>query len=435
MRRLFALLALVLFVGIAYLPGTAGAAAKNKVYVLRIDEFQQIDPFMARLTESVFAAAEADSEAVAVAIVIDTPGGLVSSALSMKNRILDSDLKTVAFVHGSALSAGALIATSAERMYMAPASVIGAAEPRIMGSSEPVDAKTLSAVVAAFESTALARGRDPKIARAMVDKKNPIPGQATELLTLNYVDAIDKKYADGQTATLADALKLAGITEYELVDVPLNLSDRIGRVLTTTWVATLLLVVGVVAIGIEFMKPGVTLPALIGILSLGLFFMGNVLAGTAGWLDLALALVGVVLLVVEAFVPGFGIFGVGGVVSIGASIFLAVDNTQLALWYITFATVAFAVVLFALVRTISQRGLGKALTLERDARTWTTGRMDLAVLVGREGKAVTVLRPAGTAQIGSERVDVVCEGEFLPAGTKVAVVRVDGTRVLVRPVE
>ncbi len=434
MRRVFSWLALALFAVLAVLPGTAGAAGKSKVYVLHVDQFQEIDPFVANLTDRVFDAAESDPDAAGVAIIINTPGGLVTSAFQMQERILDSKLKTVAFVEGKALSAGALIATAAERIYMHTGGIIGAAEPRVSGSTEPADPKTLSAVVAAFESTALARGRDPAIARAMVDRKKPIPGQQSELLTLNYRDAIDKRYADGQAQSLAESIKLAGISDYELVDIPLTLSDRVGRFLTTPWVATLLLVAGVVAIGIEFIKPGVTLPGLIGILCLGLFFMGNVLAGTANWVELSLALLGIVLLIVEAFVPGFGIFGVSGIISMAASIFFAVPDTTLALWYLTFASVAFAFVLFAVVRMVSKKGLGKALTLASDARGWVPERADLTGLVGKEGNTVTVLRPAGTAQFGQEKVDVVSEGEFLPAGTRVAVVRVEGTRVLVRPV-
>lgn len=433
-RRGFALGLLTLLTLLALVPAPAQAAAagQNSVYVLRLDEFQEIGPWVARLTERVFDEAEQDPSAVAVAIVIDTPGGLLVSSIRMKQRILASKLRSVALVQDHAWSAGALIATAAEKLYMNPGSSIGAAEPRAAGSNESADYKTVSAVVAEFTATATARGRDAKIAQAFVDRTAKIPGQTTELLTLSYQEAVDKKYADGVAGSLDEALKQAGITDYQLVETPMTLSDRAGRFLTTPWVATLLLVVGVAGLGIEFMKPGVTVPGLLGIISLGLFFAGNVLVGTANWLELGLALIGVLLLVVEAFVPGFGIFGIGGVAAMAASIFLAVPETDLAIRYLAFTAVAFLVVLFALVRTISRQGLGKALTLEAAGKGWVPSRADYSSLLGQEGKALTVLRPAGMAQFGAEKLDVVTEGDYVDTGSAVVVLRVEGTRVVVR---
>lgn len=430
MRRTFSLLFVTLFVLLAVLPFTVKAAGK-RVYVLHVDEGQTIDPGLAQITKRVFTEAAQDPAAVAVAIIIDTPGGLVQSAQEMKKAILDSRLKTVAYVPGNAWSAGALIATAAEQIYMHPGTSIGAAEPRYQGSTE-TDHKAVSAFSAEFRSAAEARGRDPRIAQAMVDKNIKIPGQESELLTLTWNEAVKLRYADGEAQSLEDALAKAGIMDYELVDMAPKLSEQVGRFLTQPWVAILLLVVGVIAIGVEFIKPGVTLPGMIGVLCLGLFFAGNMLVGTADWTSLALALIGVVLLVIEAFVPGFGVFGVSGAIAMAASIFLAAPTTDLALMYLMWAALAFMVALFVIVRAVSRRGLGKALTLEKDAKGWVSPRADLAEMVGQEGKALTVLRPAGTAQFGAEKVDVVTEGEFVVAGTPVRVIRVEGTRVVVR---
>lgn len=426
------LLTLLTLLALVPAPAEAVAAGQNRVYILRMDQFQEIGPWIAQRTERVFDEAEKDPNAVAVAMVIDTPGGLLVSSIRMKQRILASKLRSIALVQDHAWSAGALIATAAEKLYMSPGSSIGAAEPRVAGSKEAADYKTVSAVVGDFVSTAKARGRDPQVAQAFVDRTAKIPGQTTELLTLSYQDAVDKKYADGVAGSLDEALKQAGITNYQLVEAPMTLSDQVGRFLTTPWVATLLLVVGVAGLGIEFMKPGVTVPGLLGVISLGLFFAGNVLVGTANWLELGLALIGVLLLVVEAFVPGFGIFGLGGVAAIAASIFLAVPSTDLAIRYLAFTAVAFMVVLFALIRTIGRQGLGKHLTLEAVGKGWVPSRSDYSNLIGREGKALTVLRPAGTAQFGDQKLDVVTEGDYVDHGAVVVVLRVEGTRVVVR---
>ncbi|HEY3363612.1 MAG TPA: NfeD family protein [Symbiobacteriaceae bacterium] len=434
MRRTLALLLLAFMTVLAFLPGTALAEGKRTVYVLHIDGQQEIDPSLAQVTQRVFEQAQADPNCVAVAMVIDTPGGLVSSALEMKDTILSFHKKSVAFVSGTAWSAGALIATAGEKLYMRADTSIGAAEPRYSNTNQTADYKTVSAVVAAFKAAAEARGRDPNLAAAMVDKNVKVPGQPSELLVMTAKEAVDKHYADGVAADLADALRQAGISDYELNDVQPTLSESAGRFLTTPWVAILLLVVGVVAIGIEFLKPGVTLPGLIGVTSLGLFFLGNVLMGTASWPELALALLGVLLLVIEAFIPGFGVFGVGGLLCMGGSIFLSVRTPQLAVLYLMWTSIAFVLAIFALVRGISQRGLGKALTLQHDETGYVPARADLTGLIGQEGKALTVLRPAGSAMVGSEKVDVVTEGEYLPAGTPVRVLRVDGARVVVRAI-
>lgn len=96
--------------------------------------------------------------------------------------------------------------------------------------------------------------------------------------------------------------------------------------------------------------------------------------------------------------------------------------------------IAFVLALFAIIRSIARRGLGKALTLGHAAKGYVPARADLSSLVGAQGKAVTTLRPAGSALFGNNKVDVVTEGEFLPAGTLVQVLNVDGTRVVVRRV-
>lgn len=432
MQRFVTALILSLFTLLSFLPGMAEAAGKPKVYVVYVDGFQQIDPYVAQLIKRAFAEAEADPDGKAVAIVMDTPGGYVQSAMDIQTVMLTSKLTSIVYVTHSAISAGALVGTAAEKLYMHPGSSIGAAEPRVLGSDQPADPKILSSVVQAARSAAQARNRDEDIARAMVDRNARLPWQKDELLSLTAKDAVDRKFADGIVDSLDEAIKRAGFAEYQAVEVVPTFSEQVGRFLTTPWVAILLLVVGVIAIGAEFAKPGLTFPGLIGVLCLGLFFMGNVLVGTAGWLELSLAVIGVLLLIVEAFVPGFGIFGAGGVIAVGASIFLSVPTPELATKYLLFTAVAFMVALFAIIRAISKRGLGKALTLEKDAQGWVPHRADLVGLVGLEGKTITTLRPAGTALIGSDKVDVVTEGDFLPPGTKVKVLRVDGTRVVVR---
>jgi membrane-bound serine protease (ClpP class) len=435
MRRIWSGFMLICLAALLLIPTIGSAAPQQNVYVLRIDNFQSIDAGIAQITKRAFADAAADPNAVAVVVTIDTPGGLVTAALEIKDTLLGSRLRTITLVEDSAWSAGALIATAGEKLYMYPGSSIGAAEPRVQGSTESADYKALSAVVGAFRSTAEARGRDPQIAQAMVDKSAKIPGQTTELLVLTAKEAVEKQYADGEARSVDEALQLAGITDYQLVEVQPTLSEQVGRILTTPWVAILLLVAGIVAIGIEFMQPGLTVPGLIGVICLGLFFLGNVLVGTAGWLELSLAIIGVLLLVIEAFVPGFGIFGIGGVIAVTVAMFMAVPEPDMAMRYLMWSSLAFMFALFGAIRGISQRGLGKYLTLSDDEKNWVPARNDHSVLIGTEGVSLSVLRPGGTAKFGQERVDVVTRGEYLEPGTRITAVKVEGTRVVVRSIE
>ncbi|WP_050742071.1 NfeD family protein [Symbiobacterium thermophilum] len=430
--------ALALLLGLVLtLAGAPGARAENgsgKVYVLRIDNGQVIDPGLAQFADRVFDEAGADPDAVAIAVVLDTPGGYVESAARIKDRLLHppNGLKTIAYVENDAVSAGALIATAAEYLFMHPGAVIGAAEPRNALTGETADYKSLSVVVNYFTSAAEYRKRDPNIARAFVDKDHPMPWQTDVLLTLDYQKAVATGYANGVADSLHDAIRQAGIAQFQLVEPQWTFSEQVGRVLTTPWVAILLLVVGVIAFGIEFMQPGLTGPAALGIVCLTLFFLGNALVGTAGWVEIALAISGLVLLGVELFTPGFGIFGLAGIVAFGGAIFLAAPSAGLAWRYLTWTTVASAFVLFAVIRAISRRGLGKVLTLKDTAKDWSAQAEDRARLVGREGVSLTVLRPAGTAVFDDQRLDVVTEGEFIPAGVPVKIVRVEGTRIVVR---
>jgi membrane-bound serine protease (ClpP class) len=431
-RKVLARLSLLVLMLVTLVALPVQAAGTPTVYILPLNGFQPVDPTMALQVERAVRTAEADPDAAALVLVLDTPGGLVSSAFEIKNTLLKSQVKTIAWVENNALSAGALIAMSAEKLYMAPGSAIGAAEPRLEGTTTKADYKTVDAVVANFKAAALARGRDPAIAAAMVDTDARVPWQQGKLLVLTQQEAIDKKFADGRANSITDLLSQTGLTGYELVTLRPTTSDAVGRILTTPWVAILLLVVGVIALGMEFTKPGLTLPGVVGIAALGLFFAGNFLVGTAGWLEIGLAVIGAILLVVEIFIPGFGLFGISGLIAVGLSIFWSVPNPRDAFTYMLWTALAGSVAFALIARQFSQRGLGRWLTLQQSAKEWRADRPDRAALVGQVGETVTTLRPAGIARIGDQKVDVVTEGEFIPAGTPVIVITVEGRRIVVR---
>jgi len=207
----------------------------------------------------------------------------------------------------------------------------------------------------------------------------------------------------------------------------------LARLITHPAVAPILLTIALVALVLEVFSPGFGVAGVIGLVALGLFFGGHLIAGVGGWEVTALFLLGAALLTIEAFIPGFGIFGIGGIVSIVASIYFASRSSADALRSLVIALGASAVLVVLLLRLGMRRGWFARLQLVQSLRTdqGYVAREQRVDLVGRTGVAVTALRPSGTARFGGLLLDVVSEGMFINAGTAVTVVGVEGPRVVV----
>jgi membrane-bound serine protease (ClpP class) len=201
---------------------------------------------------------------------------------------------------------------------------------------------------------------------------------------------------------------------------------------------------GILGVIIEVRTPGFGAPGLVGLACLGLFFWGHWLVRLAGWEELLLIAAGVLLLALEVFVlPGFGVAGVLGLAAVAAAMVLAMmgaapttGDVAQALAILGASLVITAAVVYAWLRHIPNSDRWGGLFL-RGGMAQSEGYISApprADLVGQEGVAVTDLRPAGTAAIGSERVDVVTEGEFIAQGSPVRVLRSEGYRHVVRGV-
>ena len=376
---------------------------------------------------------EASAVGAAVILRIDSTGGLVDAALQIRDTILRASVPTVAFVEGRAWSAAALIAMAAEHLAMAPGSSIGAAEPI------PLTIKTLSAVRAEFEATAEARGRDSLLAAAMVDASIVIPGlvDAGQLLSMTAGVALERGFADAGSSTMGEAADSAGMAGVTIVDAPQTSAEKLARLLTHPAVAPVLLTVALVSLVIEVFSAGFGAAGIVGLVALGLFFGGHLIAGVGGWEVTALFILGVALLLIEGFVPGFGIFGVGGLVAMIASVYLASRSSTDARRSLVVDIVASTALSLLMISVGMRRGWFARLTLAQSLRTdqGFIAREQRVDLMGRTGTAVTSLRPAGTARFGELLLDVVSEGMFIGAGTAVTVIRVEGPRVVVSPAQ
>ncbi|HSG09412.1 MAG TPA: NfeD family protein [Longimicrobiales bacterium] len=398
-------------------------------------------PFIERSLQEAAAAG-----AGAVVLDIDTPGGRVDAAERISDAITDAGVPVYAFVNRRAFSAGALIALSTERIYMRPGSVIGAATP-VDGSGTKAPEKIVSAMRSEMRALAEARNLDPAVAEAMVDEDVGIAGvvEAGKLLTLTTEEAVALGYA--QEVEDFDALMSElGYADAPVVSTGVNWAERIVRFFSHPIVAPFLLSLGFLGLIAEIKTPSFGMAGIAGLLALALFFGSHLIVGLAGLEDVLVFGAGMVLLGVEVFViPGFGLFGVLGSVGVVAGLYMALlgglptapDFTRAGM-VLTTTILLILVSAWVVIRSLPGNSRlarsGVFLLTRTDRDVGYESAPHRADLVGREGTALTDLRPAGTALIGDERVDVVSESEWIPAGTPVRVVTAEGYRHVVRPV-
>jgi membrane-bound serine protease (ClpP class) len=443
-------LLLLLALGLFGAAGSLVAQGERRVvHVVSIDGI--IDLGLAPYVQRVLDQATAEG-AAAVVLEINTLGGRVDAAVQIRDTLLASRIRTVAFVNRRAISAGALISLAAENIVMAGGSTIGAATPVLAGApgaaAQSVGEKTISYVRKEFRATAESRKRPPELAEAMVDADVTIRGitEKGKLLTLTTEEALKHKLADARADTLEDALEKLGLAGAEIRRASPNWAENVVRFLTHPIVSSLLITVAMLGIIIELRTPGFGVPGALGLTSLALFLWGHWLVQLAGWEELLLALVGVALLALEVFViPGFGLAGILGILAIVAGLVLSMvgagatlEFMMLAAARVVLALVVAVVASLVLLRFLPRLPLGRRLILRTElnaARGYASAPLGDAQLLGKRGRTTSTLRPAGIAEFDHHRVDVVSEGELIDAGQSIEVVRVDGNRIVVRQID
>jgi len=422
--------------GVATLFGLAGMAlaaaappaGTGEILVVPIEG--TVDEGMAHLVQRSVEQADAD-HASALVLDVNTPGGLVSAAFEIRDAMLSAQVPTVAYVSQRAYSAGALITLSAKTIVMAPGSSIGAAEPI------PNDPKHVSALRAEFASTAARNHRDTVLAAAMVDKNVAAPAYkgAGAILSLTADEAKRAHFTDAIEPTLQDALDAAHV-HGTIEHASYTWGEQLARFATSPEVSGILLSIGVLGLIIEIQ----TLHGIggaVAVVALGLFFGTHVYAGFSNGIVVALALVGLLGILFELHVfPGHGVAGTLGALALIAAVFMAFG---FAFIFVAVQAVAFAVVLTAIFLFFSSRMVPESAFFRRIAFVGAQGpeyvaSSDFRALKGRSGVATSYLRPAGVASIDGRRVDVLTEGDFVPAGSPIRVNRVEGARIFVSPI-
>lgn len=452
MKRTF--LSLCCFICVLIIP----AVAQDIVY--RVPIQGTIDLGLPPFIERVIEAAEEEG-AVAVIFDIDTFGGRVDAATQIKDAILDAKLPTIAFINRRAISAGALISLSCEKIYMTSGGTIGAATAVDM-SGQKGSEKVISYMREEMASTAESRGRNTDIAKGMVDEELTfthivLDGDSIEvtdlegrkegkLITLTTETAVKYKIADGEAETIDEVLVIIGSENAQIRSVRENWSENFVRFLTNPVVASLLMTFGFLGILFELQSPGWGIPGTFGAICLTLSLGASYIAELATMTDLIIILVGVALLLVEVlFIPGFGVAGIAGIGVILWGLYslllpdipVGEEIKSMALTGLTIGIFGGIIALILLFRIMIKTKFWTKLTspgIESQEAGFSTS-IGLEDEVGKNGVAVTDLRPSGWITVDDKRIFVVSEGDYIDQGDAISILSVEGNRVVVRKIK
>jgi len=444
-RRLFASLLCALIASLALFAAAPLPDAEARTVVVEIPIQGTIEmglaPFVQRAVE------EAEREnADAILCRLDTFGGRIDAAVRIRDTLLQCELPTVVWVDGRAISAGALITLAAETVVLNEGASIGAAQPVHIspGGSEPTGEKVVSYFRGEMRATAEARGRDARIAEAMVDADIEIEGvsEAGKLLTLTSQEALELKIADHVVSGRRELREVLGWEDAEIRSVEPNWSELLVRFLTHPIMAGLLLSIGGLALLLELRTPGLGIPGLIGVIALALYFGSHYLVHLAGNVELLLFLGGLLLIVLEVFViPGFGAAGILGGLMLAAGLLLSrvaphggMGDIGRALGLLITSFFGTLVLFVLLLRYLPQvRWMGHIVLSDSQQHSagFHADQHEGRFSPGMIGHCMTDLRPAGTMEIEGKRVDVITAGEYIDEGARVRIVEIKGNRVVV----
>ena len=310
MKRLLVLLLFVLYVTEAFCNDSL-----TVIYRIRLD--QDIDRSSQRLVTVGLEKAEKAS-ADYVLLDLDTYGGAVDAADSIRSAILGYEKPVVAFINMQAASAGALISIACDSIYMKTGSSIGAATV-VDQNGKVMPDKYQSFMRGMMRSTAQATGRDPKIAESMTDTAG--------VLTLTPSEAVEVGFCEGIAESYEEVAKiLASDGDYIVKDLKDDMSwlDKLIQFLLHPLLQSIFMMMIVGGIFVEIRTPGIGLPLLTAVVGALLYFAPAYIGHLAEYWEILLFVAGLILIALEIFViPGFGVAGISGIVIVIVSLALA----------------------------------------------------------------------------------------------------------------
>ncbi len=435
-KLIIAFIYLITLLNAIFVHGQTG----TKVKVYQLDIRDEISKGMSRQVGHALAEAQA-MKADLLLINMNTYGGLLDAADSIRTGLLNLSIPSVVFINNNAASAGALISIACNRIYMRSGANIGAATVVDM-KGEVVPDKYQSYMRSMMRSTAQARGRDPLIAEAMVDPRTFIPGvnDSGKVLTMTTAEAIKNNYCNGTAENIDEVLKLEKISNYEITVYKPTLSDKIISFLISPAVSGILILLMFGGIYYELQAPGIGFPLVVALSAAALYFAPLYLEGLAENWEILVAFAGFLLIALEIFVvPGFGVTGISGIILVvfGLTVsMLGNDGLDFSGLNMQEVAVSFAVVLLAMVgavvlfiftgKALANSPMLNKLVLQNSMSSgegFVAGENNLHHLLNRTGIAVSMLRPSGKIEIDGEIYEARANSGFIDAGKEVVVMR------------
>jgi len=419
--------------------------------VYKFDVKEEIGPPVWRKMQQAFQEAN-EWDADLILLHMNTYGGLVTHADSMRTKILNSKIPVWVFIDNNAASAGALISIACDSIYMRKGANIGAATV-VNQTGEQMPDKYQSYMRSTMRSTAEAKGRNPEIAQAMVDASLAVDGvsDSGKVITFTASEAIIHGFCEGMHESVDEVLKQNGFPEYEVKTYEVSsLETFIGWMINPA-VSGVLIMIIIGGIYFEMQSPGVGFPIVASIIAALLYFTPLYLGGLAENWEIIIFLVGIVLVAVEVFVlPGFGVAGIAGIAFIMASLILSLINNVGFDFEMTMETQIINAFLTVLLATVG--GFFGSIYLAQ--KFVTTSMMSSMVLssvqkkedgfvgvnvkehemIGKQGIAFTILRPSGKIEIDGDVYDATALTGYIDKGEAISVVKYETAQLFVRKV-
>lgn len=468
-------------------PQVLATEAYKKVAIIPIsdDGKYMVDDVQAKFV--IKAIEDAEAQGVdAIILKIDTYGGVVFSARDIAEKLLRTEVKTIAYVETKAISAGTFIAWACQEIVMESKTTMGDAQmirPTADGGIEVAPEKAVSVFRSDWKKSSSVNNRSFALAQAFFDVDVEVLQVGTEetfefILRDEYelipekerkplMKVISKK---GQLLTFfaeeAAGLNIVNLAtdfdsflkerNYEMADETNMSMDRNQQVLrflgANNWIFFLLVVIGLQGVYAEIKAPGLGIPGLTAVVCFTIVFGSRYLLGTATEIEILLFVAGILLCVIEIFVtPGVGIMGISGILLMFASLVLASlpefghFETPEMKWnaisemsLLTMGSFVLSIVVMTLVfpftlesRLAQKHMLATDMTVE-EGFVFDTTEDDI---LGLEGMTPSGLRPSGKMKTDDGRfLDVVSDGSFIEKGSRVCIHQVDGNRIVVRRV-
>lgn len=389
---------------------------------------------------------------------LNTYGGAVDAADSIRTAILHHPIPVIAFINPQAVSAGALISIACDSIYMRTGSSFGAATV-VNQTGEVMPDKYQSFMRAMMRATAESHGkktvmengtekevwrRDPQTAQAMVSRDS--------VLSFTPSEAMQNHYCEGMAENVEEVI--AQITpgkKYVLIDQHISVLDKIIYFLLNPYLQGIFLMLIIGGIYFEMQSPGIGFPLVAALTGAVLYFAPLYLEGLAQNWELLIFIIGIGLIVLEIFViPGFGVAGISGIIlAITGLAFAMIDNDivfyegdynlqplikPFALVLVS-GTIAFFLSVYAASKLYGSKSFGHLVlhtSLSDNQGFVGVEKETLLPLAGEEGEVATDLKPQGFIEIQGKRYPAQLDYGYASKGERVVVFKVEGGRLFVK---